>query len=145
LPATYPISAIYMNTAPDPTSPWVLPGTYKAWLTVDGKMYQQTFTVRIDPRVKTSMQQLGIQHNLSLLCYNNMQKCMDALKQIQVKKDTALNELEKDFRKYLAAFGSVQNVLQDSDLPPTTQAIGAAKEAEAGFNMAWKKWLAVKK
>jgi photosystem II stability/assembly factor-like uncharacterized protein len=36
-PASYPISATYMDTAPDPTSPWVLAGNYTAKMTVNGK------------------------------------------------------------------------------------------------------------
>ncbi|MFN9782746.1 MAG: hypothetical protein ACK54A_05870, partial [Sphingobacteriales bacterium] len=39
---TFPISAVYKNTPPDPTSPWVMPGTYTARLTIDGKMQTQT-------------------------------------------------------------------------------------------------------
>ncbi|MFN5475495.1 MAG: VPS10 domain-containing protein, partial [Sphingobacteriales bacterium] len=50
---TFPISAVYKNTPPDPTSPWVMPGTYTARLTIDGKMQTQTFVVKMDPRVKT--------------------------------------------------------------------------------------------
>ncbi len=32
---------------------WILPGEYSAVLTVEGKTYKQSFTVRMDPRVKT--------------------------------------------------------------------------------------------
>ena len=70
VPPSYPISATPMNTAPDPTSPWVMPGTYTARLTVDGKIYDQSFTVKMDPRVKTSAKDLQLQHDLSLSCYN---------------------------------------------------------------------------
>src|ERR1043165_9595034 len=52
--ADYPISAVYRNTPPEPTSPWAMPGKYSAVLTVDGKKYSQTFTVKMDPRIKTS-------------------------------------------------------------------------------------------
>ncbi|HNG63697.1 MAG TPA: hypothetical protein PLK54_08075, partial [Ferruginibacter sp.] len=144
LPATYPISAIYMNTAPDPTSPWVLPGTYKAWLTVDGKLYQQTFTVTMDPRVKTGINELTTQHDLSLLCYNHMKQCIDALKETETTGETAA-ELRKELNSSLRNFGSIQNILQDSDLPPTTQAIAAAREAEKAFAVTWKKYMSLKK
>ena len=144
LPATYPISAIYMNTAPDPTSPWVLPGTYKAWLTVDGKLYQQTFTVTMDPRVKTGINELTTQHDLSLLCYNHMKQCLDALKETETTGETAA-KLRKELNNSLRTFGSIQNILQDSDLPPTTQAIAAAREAEKAFAVTWKKYMSLKK
>jgi hypothetical protein len=52
VPPSYPISANYMNTAPDQTSPWIMPGTYTVSLTVDGKVYSQTFTIKMDPRLK---------------------------------------------------------------------------------------------
>jgi len=51
--AQYPISAIPYSTAPQPTSPWVLPGTYTVRLTADGHQFTQPLTVRMDPRVKT--------------------------------------------------------------------------------------------
>jgi hypothetical protein len=38
LPPAYPIAAIYENTAPEATSPWVMPGHYVAKLTVNGKL-----------------------------------------------------------------------------------------------------------
>jgi len=69
VPPAYPISAIYENTAPEETSPWVMPGKYMAKLTVNGKVYSQTFNVLMDPRVKTSTKDLQLQHDLSYKCY----------------------------------------------------------------------------
>jgi photosystem II stability/assembly factor-like uncharacterized protein len=65
----YPISAVYRNTAPDPTSPWVMPGEYKVVLTVGGKSYTEPLQVKIDPRVKTSTGDLRRQFELSLQLY----------------------------------------------------------------------------
>src|SRR5208283_4591291 len=42
----YPIAAVPWNTAPAPTSPWVMPGNYTLVLTVDGQKYSQPMTVR---------------------------------------------------------------------------------------------------
>jgi photosystem II stability/assembly factor-like uncharacterized protein len=50
----YPMQAVYRDTAPAPTSPWVLPGEYSVNLTVDGKTYSQPLIVKMDPRVKTT-------------------------------------------------------------------------------------------
>ncbi|WP_204351027.1 hypothetical protein, partial [Serratia marcescens] len=47
-PAAYPIAAIYKNTAPDFTSPWVMPGVYTATLTVNGKTFSKQFRVKMD-------------------------------------------------------------------------------------------------
>ena len=133
VPPAYPISAIYMNTAPDPTSPWIMPGVYTARLTVDGKMYNQSFTVKMDPRVKTSIKDLQLQHDLSLICYKNILKCQDDLRSISDKDQVA------ETRKYLNTFSALQNVLQDSDWPSTTQVINAVKEAVTNYEESMKK------
>src|SRR5260370_9412963 len=61
----YPISAVPHNTAPQPTSPWVLPGQYTLVLTANGKTYSHPFTVKMDPRFKTSLPGLAHQFKLS--------------------------------------------------------------------------------
>lgn len=83
VPPVYAIAAIYQNTAPDPTSPWVMPGEYTVTLTVDGKRYQQNITVKMDPRVKTGAFPLQQQFNLSMQCYEDRQKAMEATKTIR--------------------------------------------------------------
>ena len=50
----YPISAIPGDTPRYPLGPTALPGTYTARLTANGKSYTANFTVKMDPRVKTS-------------------------------------------------------------------------------------------
>ena len=50
----YPIAAIPGDTPRLPLGPTALPGTYTARLNVDGKSYTAPFTVKMDPRVKTS-------------------------------------------------------------------------------------------
>ncbi|MGA2374960.1 MAG: glycoside hydrolase [Candidatus Sulfotelmatobacter sp.] len=50
----YPISAIPGDTPRYPLGPWALPGSYTARLTANGKSYTANFTVKMDPRVKTS-------------------------------------------------------------------------------------------
>lgn len=66
----YPIAAVYRNTAPEPTGPWVMPGTYSVVLTANGKTYQQPLTVKMDPRVKTSLRDLATQFRLSKQVYD---------------------------------------------------------------------------
>jgi hypothetical protein len=133
MPPSYPISAIYMNTAPDPTSPWIMPGTYTARMMIDGKEYDQSFTVKMDPRVKTSVKDLQLQHSLSLTCYNYIKKCMDDLKTVTDKDKLAA------VRKYLSSFTSLQNSLQDGDWPPTTQMIKGVNETVAAYEAIMKK------
>jgi len=128
VPPAYPISATYMNTAPNETSPWALPGKYTARLTVDGKQYSQNFEVKMDPRVKTTLKDLQLQHNLGLLCYNNIKKCMKKLEGLDENTENA-----KSLSKFISSFTAIHNSLQESDWPPTTQMIKAAKETELNF------------
>jgi photosystem II stability/assembly factor-like uncharacterized protein len=65
----FPISATYRNTAPQATSPWVVPGDYTLTLTVDGKTFTQPLTVAMDPRVKASAADLEEQFDLSWRLY----------------------------------------------------------------------------
>ncbi len=134
VPASFPIAAIYMNTAPNETSPWVMPGTYTAKLIVNGKSYQQTFVIKRDPRVKTSVKDLQLQHDLSLQCYKNIQAGTAALKSNRIKNETVI----KTITKYIGEFRTLQNALQESDMPPTIQMINAVKETEKGFQQVMK-------
>ncbi len=79
-PPAYPISAIMGETAPASSSPWVSPGNYTVRLTANGKVYMQTLTVKMDPRVKTSSSGLERQHDYSMLCYHDEQKILEIVK-----------------------------------------------------------------
>lgn len=158
MPPSYPISAIYENTPPNETSPWVMPGTYIVRLTVDGKVFIQTLIVKMDPRVKTSIADLQKQHDLSLKCYEDRKKCMDVLNEIREYKTTLatqdstkirqLTELENmpqgsrapSFGRLNGNFAALQNILQETDMPPTTQTIAAVKEAQKQLTDLLKKW-----
>ena len=76
--AEYPIAAVPRNTAPDPTSPWVLPEKYSAVLTVNGHSYSQPLNVEMDPRVKTPLAALAQQFNASVQMYEDARKLSDA-------------------------------------------------------------------
>ena len=172
IPPAYPIGAVYRNTAPGETSPWVMPGIYTAKLTVEGKTYEQSFTVKIDPRVKTSVADLALQHDLSVKCYNARQQVMnvqgeirDIRRKIKMKLadasgvvitdlnqcDQQLASLEsgrgeqQSFARLSNSFAAAFGVLQEADVKPTSQAIAAVNDAERGFRDLWQKWLDVKK
>jgi len=169
VPPSYPIGATYMNTAPDQTASWVMPGTYIARLTVDGKTYSQSFTIKIDPRVKTSTIDLQKQHDLSIQCYEGRKECMQALKDIaafrnmlkgqmtnplsavadklnkldeQAKQleNTAQGSQELSFGRLNNSFTSLFNVLQDNDIPPTTQTVSAVAETQKQLQLLRAKW-----
>jgi photosystem II stability/assembly factor-like uncharacterized protein len=77
----YPIAAVPHNTAPQPTSPWVMPGQYTVVLTANGKSYSQPLTVKMDPRVKTSPAGLAQQFKLSDQLYAQLFTLAPAVEQ----------------------------------------------------------------
>lgn len=83
VPASYPISAVYANTAPEATSPWVLPGVYTVRLTANGKTWTQPLTVRMDPRVKTPPAGLQQQFILAMQAYEGRKRAMESYGQVQ--------------------------------------------------------------
>lgn len=173
VPASYPISAIYKNTEPDQTSPWALPGNYTATLKVDGKEFTQSFSIKIDPRVKTPLKDLQVQHTLSYGAYNNRKECLSILKEIavlrqQVKNllaeghkefEPLLNQLDSElaalestprgsknpsFGKFENDFTAIFNTLQENDMTPTTQAVNTALQLEKDYSQFKTNWADIK-
>ena len=68
------------------------------------------------------------------------------------KKDKQASLLENNlpgtndpsFRRFTNIFAAIFNTLQDSDRPPTTQAIAAFNEAQKQFDDLLKKWTELK-
>jgi len=108
----FPIAATYRNTAPQATSPWVMPGDYLVTLTVDGKTFTQPLTVAMDPRVKASAADLQEQFDLSWRLYQLRVK----LAPMGEKFDDIAEQLTKfkaraaerpDVTQQLEAFGQI--------------------------------------
>lgn len=72
LPRSYPIAAVFRNTASQPTGPWVLPGKYQVTLVAGNRKYTQPLTVTMDPRVKASSGDISRQFELSMTCYRSL-------------------------------------------------------------------------
>jgi len=84
----YPIAAVYRNTPPVSTSPWVMPGKYPVVLTANGKTHKQELTIEMDPRVKTSVADLQQQFDLSQQIYQDMlllQPIYDQVEQLRAQ------------------------------------------------------------
>ena len=170
---SYPIAATYMNTAPNPTSPWVMPGNYIVELVIDGKSYRQNITIKMDPRVKTALKDIQLQHDLAMEAYEARKQIMDVMSEIQNKRkmlqmmigkdrtnattylllDDSLSKLQSttrglgnlSFTQLNAVYASLHDQLQDSDWPPTTQIVAAMKEAATDFKKLMTKWNEMKK
>ncbi|MEO6039817.1 MAG: family 16 glycoside hydrolase, partial [Saprospiraceae bacterium] len=152
--ASFPISAIYGQTEPEPSGPWVLPGNYKVRLTVDEKSYEQPLVVRMDPRVTTSAADLAQQHELSLQCgkyryFSTLMgsKIKDQRARIAVAEAGARAGLTGDlkvfdqqlaevFRKaqiLTGQYAGVFDILQSTDLPPTRQAVAGVESLNKAY------------
>jgi photosystem II stability/assembly factor-like uncharacterized protein len=79
----FPISAIVHDTVLTPLGPWALPGNYTLKLTVDGATLSQSLVVQMDPRSKTSQDDLRKQHDLQIGAAESMDESYDALVQVQ--------------------------------------------------------------
>lgn len=189
-PVSYSMSAIYEDTPPAATSPWVLPGTYTVKLIVmerkyegerllhNGKRspmgeriekeYTGSLEVVMDPRIKTSKKDLQLQHDLSYLCYKDLDeiiktkyaanKLLDDLK--ESKKAATAKEIKQieatisrisELLSGMEGFGKVTNelwsvfgILQGGDMKPTSQCIQAADEVHNKFRMLMERWKSLK-
>ena len=65
----FSIAAIYRNTPSGPVGPFAHPGRYTVRLAVDGAVMERPIDVRLDPRVLVSAEDLQLQTDLSLACY----------------------------------------------------------------------------
>jgi photosystem II stability/assembly factor-like uncharacterized protein len=172
-PPSFPMTAVYKNTPPATSSPWVMPGVYTAKLTVDGQSWTQTFTVKMDPRVKTSVAGLQQQHDMSLQCYEGRIECTEILNEIKAYRaklqssltnasaDVAkkLSPLEKEaaalenaqrgsnepsFGRLSGSFAGLFGLLQESDTAPTSQAVQTFNDLKKQFDELKKKWAELK-
>ncbi len=80
---SYPISAIYHDTPRYPLGAAVLLGHYKVVLTVAGKSYTQPLEIRMDPRVKTSPEELRRQFELDRKIAAALHQDYEALQQVR--------------------------------------------------------------
>ena len=120
-PAAYPMTAIIHNTPPDATAPWVMPGNYTVRFTANGQTQEQPITISMDPRVKTGTAQWQRQHDLSMICYEGRKKSMYKFPAI--------------YQKFTGLF----NILESTEMAPTSQTEKAVKETQAELENLLKK------
>ncbi len=167
LPASFPMTAIYKNTAPSPTSPWVMPGKYTIKLSVAGQTFVQSITVTMDPRVKTTTADLKKQFDLSMVSYEGrkttanisnktaslhqqikslLAKDAGKLKDLLTRLDKKITDLEsaktksKNLNDVSGSFASLFNELQQSDMPPSTKMINEVNDAETNMKQVEQSW-----
>jgi len=69
-------------TPASPEGPLALPGVYTIKLTVDGRSYTQTATVKNDPRSPATLADLRAQHNLLIKIYAGSKESWDGYNQV---------------------------------------------------------------
>ncbi len=174
LPASYPIAAVYKNTAPESTSPWVMPGNYTVRLKVNNETFSQPLIIKMDPRVKTSAAELKKQYDLSMVCYEGrlkiskisnetvsihnqikelLSKSKDDLHASLSSLDEKIINIEnaktkdksKAFSQVSNSFASLFGILQESDMPPTKRTIESVGELNKNFQQLEEVWMKIKK
>jgi len=110
--AEYPIAAIPHNTAPQPSGPWALPGQYTVVLTANGKSYSQPLTIKMDPRVKTSLSGLQQQFKLSHDLYTQLLTLSPAAEQAGALRKQLKDLQSKATGESLAAIKALDQKLQ---------------------------------
>lgn len=151
----FPISAIYGQTAPLIHAPWVLPGTYKVQLEVDGKIYHQSIKIMMDPRVKTSMLDLQQQFDLSVRAGGtsfwveqallDIGKTLEYIRKAALKmkgpeledlkqRELSLMELYRSGQNLLNRSAAIFNILQETDMPPTNQTAQATENIKTEYS-----------
>jgi len=118
----YPIAATPHDTAPGPTSPWVVPSVYELRLSADGKTYKQWLTVDIDPRVKTLATDLQQQFALSKEMYDDIGQLEAVSGRIRATRANlraaAQSDAVKALRKQAAELSGAAGE-EDDEAPPS--------------------------
>jgi photosystem II stability/assembly factor-like uncharacterized protein len=160
-----PIQAIFRNTVPAPSSPWVMPGNYAVKLTVNGKTYTQPLTVKMDPRVKTPPADLLRQFTVSKQLYDDLTAATKTLDQVRALRqqlgkvrdraegaprdtiagfDKKTQAIEENAGGIGGALRTLMRLVQNADVTPTTQAVAAAADRRAALAKLMQSWTALK-
>ena len=165
---SYPIAAIAYNTAPSPTSPWVMPGTYTVKLTANGSTATQLLIVKMDPRVKTPLEGLRQQFTLSKEMYDGIVAASAAIEQLrgakpriqgtQLEPKGASLEGEpasefgapprapgqpETLNSVIASLRTVMALLQQSDVTPPSQVVAAVADRRKALDEVMQRWKAL--
>jgi photosystem II stability/assembly factor-like uncharacterized protein len=156
----YPISAVPHRTPLQPQGPLVLPGTYTVRLTVDGQSKSVPLTVKMDPRVHTSMADLEALHAAQTAMASTLDSLAKAdlaahsvSEQLSAPENASLGAQLAPFNEMLRGIlsgagsgaarsqpgiddvtseaGALYNQLQQADDAPTAAQLAAAAQVES--------------
>jgi len=113
----YGMQAVLHDTAPVNEAPWVMPGSYTVKLTANRQSYNAPLTVKMDPRVRTPLAELGQQFTLSKQLYDDILGASKELEQIR--------GLRKQMEEMRKSAGSMAGALDAFDKKLAALAGGA--------------------
>jgi len=168
-PRSYPISAIYRNTPTEPQGPLAIPGVYTVVLTAAGTTTRRTFTLKMDPRVVASPDDIRQMFEVSYACYEGLGKVQAAQSEMRALReklktannsayDGQLNELEgassgrgrrsggsgMSFAGVSSDLLAVMSTVDEADRRPTSQAVAASELARKNLDQVLTRWSALK-
>ena len=132
---------------------WVLPGTYTARLSTNGKTYSQPLTVTMDPRVKTTQADLEAQFDASQKAFAGMQELSKPaadgasiakqFSELKPKLNAELASAGAEFEKRLTEvlgppppnYGSPV-IPVDNDYPSVRYVLGALRQVQGAMQSA---------
>ncbi len=144
----YTLNAVPGETVYHPEGPLALPGVYTVKLTVDGRSYTQTVTVRNDPRSPATLADLRAQHDLQMKLYNGAREAWDGWLQVDAMRKAVADvraairppkspRLRPRFDAALARVGGVPGIVDNTrgnafrePLPPNFAAINGREGGE---------------
>jgi len=109
----YPISAIYRDTPRAPQGVLALPGRYTVKLTVDGRTLTQPLTLRMDPRIHLSSEQLRAQFSLA-----------QTIAELMARTST------KRLARYNFQLAQLYDAVEGADAVPTPAVVRAVHDIE---------------
>jgi photosystem II stability/assembly factor-like uncharacterized protein len=151
----------------EPAGPQALPGGYQVRLTVDGESYTQPFKLTMDPRVKTTPQDLEKQFALGLKLAHTLRQANQVVEDIhaaaQAGKISADDEKklagtrrpgeaesqgppgqQPPFARLIANLAQLIVAVDSADAAPTTQESQAAEKTLAQAQTLFKQWETLK-
>jgi photosystem II stability/assembly factor-like uncharacterized protein len=170
----YPISAIYGDTPRGPLGPAVLPGNYTVRLRVNGQVFAQPLTIRMDPRAPISAAGLRLQHDIGIRMNAALDRDFAALSELRARRgvlrtqregakpkeiadslvalDSALARLENGtgptgvgLARLNEQLATVLDIVESADMDPTSQTVAAAAELEKSLDRTLAQWAEIKR
>ena len=112
---SFSIAAVYKNTPSAPKGPLVHPGVYQVQLIVDGQTYTQSIEVIMDPRVEIHDDDLQLQTDLSISCYESYNRLQALRTAIDERLNGASSNLDSGQKEQLTALRGV-GLPRDGDM-----------------------------